>query len=279
MNVWRRRPRSGKQRLVRRRGASQFVLPVLAAASITAAIVTLGGAPSAAPGVAPQATPGELTVEQVQGRQLYMRDCAWCHGSAGEGSIYGPPIDASGTASVDFMLRTGRMPIEEPRSDPPPMPPAYSAEEIGALVAYASTFVEGPPIPDVDPAAGDLQQGEVLYQENCAACHSSTGIGAALTSGQAAPDLRDSSATEIGEAIRIGGAGILTGDMPRYDERTLSPEQVDALARYITEVLQRPADPGGVPLNHIGPVAEGFIAVFVLLPLLALVIRWIGKTT
>jgi ubiquinol-cytochrome c reductase cytochrome c subunit len=122
-----------------------------------------------------------------------------------------------------------------------------------------------------------VPEGAVLFQENCAACHSSTGIGAALTSGETAPGVRDVPATVIAEAIRVGGAGLLTGDMPRFDERTLSDEQVDSIVRYILEVLQAPSDPGGLPLDHIGPVAEGFIAVFVLLPLLALVIRWLGK--
>jgi ubiquinol-cytochrome c reductase cytochrome c subunit len=264
---------------MRGRGGSQLALPLLVAAAITGAVVAIGGSPAATPAVTPQPSPGDLTVEQLRGQELYMRDCAWCHGSAGEGSIYGPPIEESGDASVDFMLRTGRMPIEEPETDPPAGPPAYSPDEIEGIVAYTSTFVEGPPIPAVDPASGDLQQGEVLYQENCAACHSSTGIGAALTSGETAPHLRASSPTEIGEAIRIGGAGLVTGDMPRFDERTLTPDQVDSLARYIAEVLQSPPDPGGLPLNHLGPVAEGFIAVFVLLPLLALLIRWIGTKT
>jgi ubiquinol-cytochrome c reductase cytochrome c subunit len=274
--------RWGKQGAVSRPGGfSQLAVPLLVGVAVAAPIALMGGSLSARPPVAPQVTPSptELSFQQEQGRELYMRDCAWCHDSAGEGSIYGPPLEDSGPASTDFMLRTGRMPIEQPERDPPAGPAEYSPEEIEQITAYASTFGEGPPIPEVQPDEGSLEQGAVLYQENCAACHSSTGIGAALTSGETAPGVRSSSATEIGEAVRVGGAGLETGDMPRFDERTLTPDELDSLARYILVVLQAPRDPGGLPLGHIGPVAEGFVAVFVLLPLMLLVIRWLGKKT
>lgn len=274
--------RWGKQGAVSRPGApSQLAVPLLVGVAVAAPIALMGGSLSAHPAVAPQVAPSptELSFQQEQGRELYMRDCAWCHGSAGEGSIYGPPLEASGPASTDFMLRTGRMPIEQPEQDPPAGPAEYSPDEIEQITAYASTFGEGPPIPEVQPDEGSLEQGAVLYQENCAACHSSTGIGAALTSGETAPGVRSSAATEIGEAVRVGGAGLETGDMPRFDERTLTPEELNSLARYILVVLQAPQDPGGLSLGHIGPVAEGFVAVFVLLPLMVLVIRWLGKKT
>jgi ubiquinol-cytochrome c reductase cytochrome c subunit len=91
-----------------------------------------------------------------------------------------------------------------------------------------------------------------------------------------APSVRESTTVEIAEAVRVGGAGLVTGDMPRFDEATLPDDDLDSLVRYIVEVLQRPPDVGGVGLNHLGPVAEGFVAVFLALPLLALFIRWIG---
>jgi ubiquinol-cytochrome c reductase cytochrome c subunit len=264
---------------MRGRGGSQLALPLLVAAAITGAVVAIGGSPAATPAVTPQPSPGDLTVEQLRGQELYMRDCAWCHGSAGEGSIYGPPIEESGDASVDFMLRTGRMPIEEPETDPPAGPPAYSPDEIEGIVAYTSTFVEGPPIPAVDPASGDLQQGEVLYQENCAACHGSAGEGATLTSGQRASSILESTAIEIAEAIRIGGAGLRTGEMPRFGRGELTDSEVDAIIRYVQFLQEQPPDVGGAGLDHLGPVAEGFIAIFVGLPLLLLLIRWIGKSS
>jgi ubiquinol-cytochrome c reductase cytochrome c subunit len=259
------------------RRLSQLAVPVAVAAAVTGLVVLSSGALSAGPGpVVAQVPTEDLTDEEVAGRTLYLRDCAWCHGSEGEGSVYGPGLRRSGAASTDFMLRTGRMPIEEPRENPPPSTPAYSAEEIDSLVAYAATLGEGPPVPGVLPSEGDLDRGAILYQENCAACHSSTGVGAALTQGEMAPSLRDLSSTVIAEAVRIGGAGLLTGDMPIFDEAILPAEDLNSLVRYVVEVLQHPPDRGGAGLNHLGPVAEGFVAVFVALPLMVLVIRWIG---
>ena len=46
--------------------------------------------------------------------------------------------------------------------------------------------------------------GRRLYQLNCAACHVASGSGAAIGGGRDAPDLMESTPTEIGEAIRIG---------------------------------------------------------------------------
>lgn len=253
------------------------VVPAAVAAAVAGLVALTGSAPSAQPGrILAQAPPEDLSEEELAGRILYLRDCGWCHGSRGEGSIYGPGLTGSGAASTDFMLRTGRMPIEEPATDPPPSTPAYGPQAIARLVAYAATLGEGPEVPDVRPAEGDLPRGAILYQEHCAACHSSTGVGAALTQGEVAPSVRASTPVEIGEAVRVGGAGLVTGDMPRFDEATLPDEDLDSLVRYIVEVLQRPPDEGGAGLNHLGPVAEGFVAVFLALPLLALFIRWIG---
>jgi ubiquinol-cytochrome c reductase cytochrome c subunit len=265
------------------RGRSQLLLPLAVAGAVTGLIllgsgVLAGPARPTAVGQVEVEENSQLTTLEAEGRLLYLRDCSWCHGSEGEGSIYGPGLQGVGAASTDFMLATGRMPIDQPQEDPPPAPPAYGPKDIARMAAYVATFGEGPPIPLVEPEGGDLGDGAILYQENCAACHSSTGIGAALTSGETAPDVRDSSAIEIGEAVRIGGAGLFTGDMPRFDEQTLSDDDLDSIALYILSVLAAPDDPGGAPLNHLGPVAEGFVAVFLALPLLLLFIRWIGTT-
>ena len=261
-----------------RRAPAQLIVPVAVAAAVTM-LVALGGRSAARPGpgrAVAQVPPEELSEEELAGRVVYLRDCAWCHGSQGEGSIYGPGLRGVGAASADFMLSTGRMPIQEPREDPPPSTPAYTAEVIHRIAAYVATFGDGPPIPDVRPENGDLERGGVVYRENCAACHSTTGIGAALTGGEVAPSVKEASATQIGEAVRIGGAGLRTGDMPRFDENAMPDQDLDSVARYVLEVLQRPPDPGGAGLDHLGPVAEGFVAVFLALPLLALFIRWLG---
>ena len=58
-----------------------------------------------------------------------------------------------------FQLTTGRMPLTDPSAQPVRKPPAFPRREIDALVAYVASLGDGPPIPDVDPAAGDLSRG------------------------------------------------------------------------------------------------------------------------
>src|SRR5207245_10655403 len=42
----------------------------------------------------------------AEGLQLYQRDCAWCHGSRGQGTSYGPNLlqGTAGPAATDLML-------------------------------------------------------------------------------------------------------------------------------------------------------------------------------
>lgn len=252
-----------------------------AAAAITVALLLLGQGSRPADAQSPS-PPAPGTLAQEPGRLVYLRDCAWCHGPQGEGSIYGPSLIGVGAASTDLMLSTGRMPIDEPVPFPDAQidraPPAYSPEVIGELVEYVGSFGPGPDIPEVDPRAGSLAEGQVLYQINCAACHSTSGIGAALTSGTVAPSVRGLSATQVAEAIRLGGAGLRTGNMPRFGEETLTAEQLNSVVRY-TLYLDDPSDPGGAPLGHLGPVAEGFVALAAGVLVLILFTRWIGKRT
>jgi len=224
---------------------------------------------AAGPGASPTAGPG---------RELYLRDCAYCHGAQGEGGAQGPPLAGVGAASADFMLSTGRMPVSKPEQQTLRRPPVYTPEQIRELVAFvASLGPGGPAIPDVDPARGSLGQGAELYEENCAACHGSVGAGGALTSGLEAPSLIGSTAAQTAEAIRLGGAGYRTGKMPKFGPDLLNDHEVDSIVRYV-EYLQHPEDRGGQNLGHLGPIPEGFVAWMVGLLALVLVVRWIGTT-
>jgi ubiquinol-cytochrome c reductase cytochrome c subunit len=254
-----------------------------------AAVVTVGAAlalwvslrPGAPPALAqtPAPSPTPADVETLPGRGLYLRDCSWCHGSQGEGTTFGPTLVGVGSASSDFMLRTGRMPIPTPEEQPGRAEVPYTEQEIADLVSFVESFGEGegPAIPSVDVAAGELVEGAVLYEENCAACHGALGSGGALTNGLIAPALRDSTPVEVAEAIRIGGAGFLSGNMPRFGPETLTDEQVDSITRYV-QYLREPDDRGGHDLGHFGPIPEGFVAWAVGLLALVLAIRWIGTS-
>lgn len=235
----------------------------------------------------PYRPPGIARVEEARtGEQLYLRDCAWCHGDRGEGTERGPDVTTgtNGPAMNDFMLSSGRMPIEHPRAKSLRRTPVYTTDQTDAIVEYMRTFdAPGPEIPDVE-LEGELAEGLTLYQENCAACHSTTGIGGALTPGRephiegelasrtslVAPSLHESSAIQIAEATRVG-----PGTMPVFAEETIDDEQLSAITRYIV-YLQDPADPGGAPVGRVGPVIEGGIGWILGVGILVIFIRWIG---
>lgn len=231
------------------------------------------------PGVAP-----EVEGEEA-GRELYLRDCAFCHGSSGGGTKDAPPLrhGTNGAALTDFMLRTGRMPIDHPDAPVRAGDPVYTDEEIAALVDYVVAAFDppGPDIPAVDPTAGKVSAGQPVYEQYCASCHAPTGIGGIMltrrepaTEGPAKsvqiPGLYGSEAVEIAEAVRTG-----PGAMPVFDEELVSVEELESLVRY-TLYLQEPEDPGGFPIGHVGPVAEGAVGWVLGLGLLVVFIRWIG---
>jgi ubiquinol-cytochrome c reductase cytochrome c subunit len=246
------------------RSAGQVALPLAAAVIVTVIVAGAGQSVGNPAPVAQSSSPSA-------GRLLYLRDCAFCHGSRGEGTGLAPPVRDAGAMAADFYLSTGRMPVATPINDPPRRPPTYDRDQIEQLVAYVASLGQGPPIPRVNPGAGNLAEGAELYELNCAACHSSAGVGGALTQGKEAPSILTATPTEIAEALRLGG----TGNMPVFAPDTLDQRQLDSVIRYI-RALQHPEDKGGLALGHIGSIAEGFIAWAVGLLLLIVFVRWIG---
>ncbi|GAB2934846.1 c-type cytochrome [Micromonospora polyrhachis] len=205
-----------------------------------------------------------------RGTQLYLESCASCHGPGGEGSQRGPTLIGVGPASVDFQLRTGRMPLTRVRAQPPHRDPVFTAPDIEALVRHVDSFGGGgPPIPRVGP--GDVRTGRELFLANCAACHSATGAGTALTNDQVAPALDRSTAIEVAEAVRVG-----PGLMPAFPGTVLTDQQVDALAAYVGVLQSDQLDRGGAALGRLGPTTEGLVAWVVGLLLIVLAVRWLG---
>lgn len=238
----------------------------------------------------PYRPPGIEDHEIRSGEEIYKRDCAFCHGTRGAGTDSGPDLisERNGPALTDFMLRTGRMPIDEPDDPIVGGRPHLDEREIEAVVDYVSSFGgEGPAVPDPHPERGDVSQGMRFYQDSCAACHSTTGIGGTLTegaqsdlsgavarrSGVAVPSVLGSTPLEIAEAIRTG-----PGTMPPFSEETFDDAEVDAIVAYIEHMKDEDVDRGGASIGRIGPVAEGAVALLVGLVALVLFTRWIGST-
>lgn len=206
------------------------------------------------------------------GEELYNTGCVSCHGVGGVGGPGGPPIQDAGAASAHFYLTTGRMPAGvKGEEQPARKPPAYAPEEIEDLVAYVASLGDGPPIPLIDPADADLSRGGEQYRLACAACHSASGAGGALSFGRNAPTLTESTPVQVAEAMRIA-----PGQMPRFGPETYSDEEVDAIVRYV-QFLQDFGDPGGFALGRVGPIPEGFVAIVIGLGATLLAAFWIGK--
>ncbi len=212
---------------------------------------------------------GQSTQSAVDGEDLFRTRCSSCHGVDGKGiEGRGPTLYGEGAAAADFVLRTGRMPLADPNLEATGGPVRFTEAEIVALVDFVGSLGDGPPIPEVDPSQGDLQNGGDIYRLNCAACHVASGSGAIIGGGRRAPNLMDATPTQIGEAIEVG-----PGAMPVFGEFTT--QDVNDVAAYIGDLQdQRTTDVQA--LGGIGPVAEGLVTWLVPLAILIALTRWIG---
>jgi quinol---cytochrome-c reductase cytochrome c subunit len=208
--------------------------------------------------------------DPVRGRELFRTGCASCHGADARG-IPGkaPNLHGAGAAAADFYLSTGRMPLDESKTQPDRTEPAYGPQAIADLVAYVGSL-GGPSRPSVDFEPAGVARGQRLFTENCAACHQIVGRGGVMA-GAFVPTLLKATPRQIVEAARIGPYV-----MPKFSEQQLSEGELASIVRYI-QYAKHPENPGGWALFDIGPVPEGMVAWLIGLFALVLVIRVLGK--
>ncbi|MBO0887068.1 MAG: c-type cytochrome [Acidimicrobiales bacterium] len=227
-----------------------------------------GAATAAAAGTkGPQASPTVL----AEGKTLFDGSCSSCHGANAQGSSRAPNLIGVGAATVYFWVSTGRMPLAYPTAQAEPKTPSFNDAQSRAIAAYvASLGPGGPPIPTVDLQNANLSVGQQLFATNCAACHTITGVGDALSNGLKAPSLYPATPTQIAAAMRTG-----PGNMPRFGPHNLSDQEVNDIVAY-AKYLRQPTDRGGFGLGHIGPIAEGFVALVIGVGSLLFVSWWIA---
>jgi mono/diheme cytochrome c family protein len=187
-----------------------------------------------------------------RGAELYLANCAICHGARGQGGV-GPPLaDNPNIRVTDYvvaqvLLGGGGMPPFAPRLSDSEIAAVVSfvgvsfgdgagtvsAEEVGlrrsglrpgmrlGQAGEAADQADGPD----DPSAGGLSAGERVYvRQGCSACHGvegGGGIGPAL-----AGNARLAEDSYVIGQILSGGGG-----MPPFADR-LSDEEVAAVANH-----------------------------------------------
>ncbi|MHB1487108.1 MAG: cytochrome bc1 complex diheme cytochrome c subunit [Acidimicrobiales bacterium] len=218
-----------------------------------------------------QAPPTPTDPQLALGQTLFVASCSSCHGLGASGTQRGPNLLGLGTATIDFWVSTGRMPLADSSAQAIRKPPRFNRSETLAIDNYVNSLSPGgQAIPTVDIANSNLAQGGDLFTLNCAGCHTITGAGDALANGTYAPSLSQATPTQIVEALRTG-----PGNMPRFAPGSISNQQANDIAKYVT-YLRHPNDRGGAGLGHVGPVTEGFIGILIGLGGLMLVIFWMG---
>ena len=143
------------------------------------------------------------------------------------------------------------------------------------MAAYVNSLdpaVPAVPTPHLN-AAERLGRGRPLLPELRRLPHHHRAPVTPWPFGTNAPTLNNKRVTpqQIAEAIRTGPA-----NMPRFSGN-LTDAQVPDVVAYVTQNIQHPANPGGVGLGGVGPVAEGFIALLFGVGGLALICFWIGE--
>jgi ubiquinol-cytochrome c reductase cytochrome c subunit len=271
-----RRRRSAPSRARRRLGS---------AARMLAALALAGGVYTAfAPGAFAEDT-RELSAVAQQGKQLFDNSCITCHGRDGRGvEGRGPSLIGVGSASVEFQVGTGRMPMARQEAQAEEKTPQFNNEQVQQLGQYVQELGGGPQIPggklsydveDFKEHPDALATGGELFRINCTSCHGFGGGGGALSSGKYAPSLGGATERQIYAALLTGPQ-----NMPVFGDNQLTPEQKKDLITYITVQIQEDKDPGGVfNLGRYGPITEGAAIFIVGITLLVFAGLWIaGKS-
>ncbi len=228
------------------------------------------------------ATTKALPAQSIEeGRQLFLANCASCHGQNAEGratgngdKIAGPALAGVGAAAVDFQVGTGRMPLSGPMVQAPQKEVQFTQPQIDSMAAYIASLAPGPGVPSdeaVDPTKGDAAKGGELFRVNCAMCHNFAGAGGALTRGKYAPAIGDVSGRHIYQAMVTGPQS-----MPVFSDQNLSPESKRDIIAFLDTIDQQ-ENPGGMALGSLGPVTEGLFAWVFGLGILVGCAVWLGS--
>ena len=256
--------------------------PAAIAVLLLLGLLVTGGAYSfLAPKDANAAAPTATADAVAQGKDLFVANCASCHGVQAQGTKSGPSLVGVGAASVDFQVGTGRMPLAGPNVQAPKNEIKFDDQQIAALAAYVASLGPGPSVPDekytkvLEPGTPEnnkaIAEGGQIFRVNCAMCHNFAGAGGALTRGKYAPSLQETTPKHIYEAMVTGPQS-----MPVFNDDNISPQAKNDIIAYLHSVDQE-ENVGGMNLGNLGPVSEGLFAWVFGLGLMVAFAVWLGK--
>ncbi|OKI77628.1 cytochrome bc1 complex diheme cytochrome c subunit [Micromonospora sp. CB01531] len=247
-----------------------------AAVRLAAALMLAGGAYTLfAPGVQAQENP-PLSAAANEGKALFDVSCVTCHGRNAQGvAERGPSLIGVGSASVEFQVSSGRMPMARQEAQAPRKKPQFTDEQVRQLGQYIQELGGGPQVPQGNLREGaDLATGGELFRINCSQCHAFSAGGGALSSGKYAPSLYPATDRQIYAAMLSGPQ-----NMPVFGDNQISPQEKADIIAYIQENLKDTQDQGGFNLGRYGPSTEGLAAFLVGIVALVFTSLWIaGKS-
>jgi ubiquinol-cytochrome c reductase cytochrome c subunit len=229
-----------------------------------------------------QAEDRPLSASAAEGKALFNNSCITCHGVNAEGvEGRGPSLIGVGSASVEFQVGTGRMPMARQEAQAEEKSPQFDEAQTAQIAQYIQELGGGPQIPtgelveDIEQNPDALARGGELFRINCTSCHQFGGAGGALSSGKYAPSLHDATPEQIYAAMLSGPQ-----NMPVFADNEITPQEKREIITYIKLQIQEDKDPGGFfNLGRYGPVTEG-LAIFVVgITILVFASLWIaGKS-
>lgn len=181
------------------------------------------------------------TGDLAHGRELYLRNCASCHGQAGEGdgpgaaSLHPPPANLAGhqytLARLSYVMWNGNAGTSmQAWRD-------LSAADRAALAGAVRAFHKPQPEPTLPADILDL--GARVYSASCAQCHGEHGAGdgSAVSELRVAPaDFRGARPT-VAESLRALRNGVEGTKMGPWTGR-LNEAELSAVAYYVRSFYQ-----------------------------------------
>jgi len=193
---------------------------------------------------------GEAAPMQV-GQQLWLDNCAGCHGISGQGD--GPAADwleprpanlvehTYSSDNVADILWNGVAGTAMPAWRD------QATENLAALVAVVQNFSREEAV--AEPAANELLFGEQVYTQNCIQCHGIRGDGNGFAASElpVAPSDFTGQRPSIAESMRVLQNGIDGSSMAPWNER-LSAEEMLAVTHYLREFYNNDAAVAGADI-------------------------------